>query len=124
MYSRHRSTAAAYPPSGKLLVKTGAGLGRSPGTPGNGNPAPNQQGNVRLILPNQPFQNRGMPQGQVLSGALIGRIGPAGQPFVIGASFTQPRGAEAGRLYLQIAPSHWGNDNATGVYRVKVKSGG
>ena len=94
------------------------------GPAGNGNAAPNQQGNVRLILPNQPFQNRGMPQGQVLSGALIGRIGPAGQPFVIGAFFTQPRWAEAGRLYLQIAPSHWGSDNATGVYRVKVKSGG
>ena len=60
----------------------------------------------------------------VLSGALIGRIGPAGVPFVIGASLTQPRATESGRLFLQIAPSHWGNDNATGTYRVKVKSGG
>ena len=55
---------------------------------------------------------------------LIGRVGPAGQPFVIGASFTQPRATESGRLFLQIAPSQWGNDNATGTYRVKVKSGG
>ena len=94
------------------------------GPAGNGNAAPNQQGNIRLVMPNQPFPNRGMPQGQVLSGALIGRVGPTGQPFVIGASLTQPRSAEAGRLFLQIAPSHWGNDNATGVYRVKVKSGG
>ncbi len=93
------------------------------GPAGNGNAAPNQQGNVRVFLLNQPLQNRGMPQ-VVLSGALIGRVGPAGQPFVIGASLNQPRSAEAGRLFLQIAPSHWGNDNATGVYRVKVKSGG
>ena len=96
------------------------------GPAGNGNAAPNQQGNIRVVMPNQSFQNRGMPQGQgmVLSGALIGRVGPAGQPFVVGAAFTQPRMTESGRLFLQIAPSHWGNDNATGVYRVKVKSGG
>jgi len=95
------------------------------GPAGNGNPAPNQQGNIRVVMVlNQQMQNRGMPQGMVLSGALIGRIGPTGQPFVIGASLTQPRWSDAGRLYLQIAPSHWGNDNAAGSYRVKVKSGG
>ncbi len=94
------------------------------GPAGNGNAAPNQQGNIRVLAANPPFQNRGMgmPQGVALSGALIGRIGPAGQPFVIGAGFAQPRMTEGGRLYLQIAPSHWGNENAAGAY--KVKSGG
>ena len=94
------------------------------GPAGNGSPAPNQQGNIRVMGPNLAFVNRGVPQGAVLSGVLIGRLGPAGQPFVIGASFTQPRATESGRLFLQIAPSQWGNDNTTGTYRVKVKSGG
>ena len=95
------------------------------GPAGNGNPAPNQQGNVRLMVPGQQFNGNPMMQrGNVLSGALVGRIGPAGQPFLIGAAYTTPRSVEAGRLFLQIAPSHWGNENSTGSYRVKVKSGG
>ena len=95
------------------------------GPAGNGNPAPNQQGNVRMMVPGQQFNgNQMMQRGNVLSGALVGRIGPAGQPFLIGAAYATPRSAEAGRLFLQIAPSHWNNENSTGTYRVKVKSGG
>ncbi len=95
------------------------------GPAGNGNPAPNQQGNVRMMVPGQQFNgNQMMQRGNVLSGALVGRIGPAGQPFLIGAAYMTPRSQEAGRLFLQIAPSHWNNENSTGTYRVKVKSGG
>ena len=95
------------------------------GPGGNGNPAPNQQGNVRFLAPAGPngMGNRGN-QGFVQSGAVIGRVGPAGVPFVVGASLRLPQAPGAGRLYLQIAPSHWGNDNATGSYAVKIKTAG
>ncbi len=99
------------------------------GPGGNGNPAPNQQGNVRFLAANGPNgmnnpNGMGMRggQGMVQSGAVVGRVGPAGQPFLVGASLKLPQAPGAGRLYLQIAPSHWGNDNLSGSYAVKVKT--
>lgn len=54
-------------------------------------------------------------------GELMGRIGESGTPFVVGSRYTQiPK--EAGTLYLQIAPSPWGNPS-TGEYRVTITTG-
>ena len=94
------------------------------GPAGNGSASQNQQGNIRVMVPGQQFNpNRGMQQGVVQSGSVVGKIGPNGPPFAVGAAFRMPKSQEAGRLYLQIAPSHWGNDAGTGVYKVKVKTG-
>lgn len=52
---------------------------------------------------------------------MIGRVGPTGAPFVIGAADKgKPTGS--GRLYLQIAPSPWGTDSA-GSYKIKLTRG-
>jgi len=62
---------------------------------------------------------RGAPTGS--GGELVGRIGENGAPFVIGSRFTKtPK--SAGKLYLQIVPSPWGNPS-TGEYRVSVSLG-
>jgi hypothetical protein len=52
------------------------------------------------------------------SGALIGRVGVNGQPFLIGSKF---RGVPAGSgpLFLRIVASPWGNES-TGSYQVTV----
>ena len=86
------------------------------GPAGNGNPAPNQRG-VRVFGPNQVRTTAAM------SGAVVGKLGENGQPFLIGPSLKWDSAPEAGRLFLQIAPSHWGNDNATGAYKVRVAAG-
>jgi hypothetical protein len=100
------------------------------GPAGNGTPAPNQRQPVRVLpqgavgpVPGQPFMpNRPGMNVAPASGAVIGRIGPASQPFLVGASLQVPRAPAAGRLYLQIAPSHWNNDNLSGSYKVRVKT--
>lgn len=69
----------------------------------------------------------GMPPGsgyaQTLhaSGSLYGRIGASGKIFKIGDKLTVPKAAEAGRLYLVIAPSAHGASK--GEYEVKVNLG-
>lgn len=65
----------------------------------------------------------GGPGGQFKSGALYGKIGEKGTPFLIGESY-KGRPTEKGKLYVIIAPSHWGNENCTGEYSLKVKIGG
>ena len=77
--------------------------------------------------PVQPIQNGmamrgGMINRQFLSGTLVGKIGPAGMPFVVGLELKQAKPGVAGRLFLAIAPSSWGQD-PTGSYKVKVKVG-
>ena len=56
------------------------------------------------------------------SGSVVGKIGSDGDPFPIGATFKAAKASAAGRLYLAIAPSNWGNASA-GSYHVKVKVG-
>ena len=85
------------------------------GPAGNGNQAPNQRGAVRVFGPNQ------VRNSIAMSGAVLGKIGEGGQPFLVGASLKWDKVPETGRLFLQIAPSHWGNDNATGAYKVRIK---
>jgi hypothetical protein len=65
------------------------------------------------------------PAGRVTpmpSGAVIGRIGRDGAPFLIGAAYKTDRPSGTGNLFLRIVQSSWGNDSA-GSYKVKVKSG-
>lgn len=72
----------------------------------------------------------GMPgygAGQVLPGGMarigtpgqiVGKIGPNGTPFAIGASYKGKVG-DSGKLYLRIGPSPW-NCDCTGSYKVTV----
>lgn len=55
-------------------------------------------------------------------GALAGRIGEKGTPFIIGERY-QGRPTGAGKLYLHIIPSPYGGNGSTGVYRVAISSG-
>lgn len=55
------------------------------------------------------------------SGALYGRIGASGPLFKIGEKLTVPKSADAGRLYLVIAPSTYGASK--GEFDVKVRLG-
>ncbi len=57
-------------------------------------------------------------------GALVGRVGQGGQPFLIGESFKGAAKGE-GKLFLQISPSPWArHGNAVGgSYTVKITGG-
>jgi coenzyme F420-reducing hydrogenase gamma subunit len=52
------------------------------------------------------------------AGALVGRIGEDGAPFLIGETYTGSPNRD-GRLFLHIVPSPW-NNASTGNYLVKV----
>lgn len=79
-----------------------------------GNP---NNGNTMFRLPN----GGGI---QVIPGALYARIGPAGNPFLVGTSHKSNRPPASGRLYLKIGSSNWGGADPTGGYKVKVRVGG
>jgi hypothetical protein len=55
-------------------------------------------------------------------GAVVGRIGPDGAPFLIGPSYQQPRAPANGRLQLAVARVAPGMDLA-GEYQVSIKIG-
>ena len=57
------------------------------------------------------------PMPNVLAGALIGRIGPNGQPFAIGSGVSVPMPA-AGQLFLGVNDD--GMDDNQGEYRVDI----
>ncbi|HET6575009.1 MAG TPA: hypothetical protein VFG68_15490 [Fimbriiglobus sp.] len=61
---------------------------------------------------------------QVVPGALYGRIGPNGSPFLVGTSHKASRPSASGRLYMKIGSSNWGGVDPTGGYKVKVRVGG
>jgi hypothetical protein len=89
-----------WPQQNGQYISGPAGLGQEAGVP------------VRFIA--------GRPQ-QSRAGALIGRIGETGTPFVIGERFSQTNPAE-GKLYLHITPGPWGG-GSNGNYRVKIATG-
>jgi hypothetical protein len=64
----------------------------------------------------QGFVGRGQQLGS--PGQVLGKIGPNGAPFAIGASY-KGKMNEGGKLYLRIAPSPW-NCESTGSYKVTV----
>ena len=51
-------------------------------------------------------------------GALLGRYGESGEPFLIGEDY-KGRAFREGKLFLQIAPSPFGTAS-TGAYKVKI----
>ena len=55
---------------------------------------------------------------QMYAGALVGKIGDNGEPFLIGENYDNAPERE-GRLYLQIGPSPWGCPSS-GSYQVKI----
>lgn len=101
---------------GRYLCEPQGGGGQ-PGFPGGGFPGGGMV-QIRGAVVNGMFRPRAVP-----SGALLGRVGPTGEVFVLGAKYSQPKAPATGRLYLMIAPSHWGNDDCTGEYKVTIKSG-
>ncbi len=99
---------------GRYLAKPEGGSGAAPGMP-------NQLGPPGV--PNNNQGVRGMQAGFVRSGSVLGKIGANGAPFVVGSNYKQATSPTAGRLYLIIAPSSWGNNDCSGSYKVKVKVG-
>ncbi len=57
---------------------------------------------------------------QFPAGALVGRVGESGTPFLIGENYHGMPG-EKGKLYLHIVPSPWQN-GAAGMYRVDIRT--
>ena len=73
-----------------------------------------------------PGQQAGVPpiaSQQYKAGALYGKIGEKGTPFLLGESYKQAKAPGTGRLYLIIGPSNWNNDSV-GEYKVTIKAGG
>lgn len=64
----------------------------------------------------------GIGQFAVSIGALMGRIGEKGEPFIIGSRF-EGRVAQGGKLYLLIVPVVGGGNPASGSYKVKASAG-
>lgn len=89
-----------------------------------------QQGGQYVVGPNgQPQHGTGTPimsqSGRgygYASGTVVGKIGPTGEPFLIGAGQKIPRAAASGKLYLKMASPPWGNA-PSGSYKVTIKSG-
>jgi hypothetical protein len=69
----------------------------------------------------QDLMNDAMARNTFRSGMLIGRIGERGKPFIVGSSYSMLKTNSAGRLYLIIMPSSWGNPDSSGEFQVKVK---
>ncbi len=96
---------------GVYMTGPQGGSGQQPGFPGGA------QVQLRGAVVNGMLRPRFVP-----SGALLGRVGPTGEVFALGAKYSQPKAPATGRLFLMIAPSHWGNDDCTGEYKVTIKS--
>ncbi len=82
--------------------------------------------------PQQPGQYMVGPDGQNTGGfpgqprlgtpgAIMGRIGANGAPFVVGSNY-KGKTSESGQLFLRVLPSPWNCDSA-GSYKVTVKAG-
>jgi hypothetical protein len=56
---------------------------------------------------------------QNLAGALLGRVGENGSPFLVGDSYEGSPGE--GRVFLHIVPSPW-NNASTGSFQVKISA--
>ncbi len=94
------------------------------GPGGNGQPAQNVPFPVRAAVGRPQFDPNGRQVGQVQSGMIVGKIGEGGQPFAVGDNLKLTAAPATGKLFLLIAPSHWGNDNSAGEYKIRVTVGG
>jgi hypothetical protein len=68
-----------------------------------------------------PAGTAGWGKGPYPGGALLGRVGPGGKVFVLGADYSGTA-QEDGKLYLCIVPSAW-NNASNGSYTVTINSG-
>jgi hypothetical protein len=94
------------------LVVTGSGtVDLWPQTPGQYTATPKGYG--------QPGPTK---VGRFMAASLVGRIGEAGTPFLIGDHYEGAPGQE-GHLFLHIVPSPW-NNASTGSYTVKISTTG
>lgn len=110
---------------GQQLTITATGqIDQWPQQPGQYLCIPSGQMTVNgMVQPNRgnPFGPGGM-QMVGSPGQLVGRIGPNGATFVIGAGYKGPASG-SGKLYVRIGGSPWGVDSS-GAYSVKVTIGG
>jgi hypothetical protein len=83
-----------------------------------GQGAAQANGNLMVLRANGIVAAKGQIVPQVHGGALFGRIGEDGEPFLIGSQHEGVLERE-GKLYLHIAPSPWGC-NSTGSYEVTI----
>lgn len=67
-------------------------------------------------------RNFGRNNNKFLPGALIGRIGENGTPFLIGERYEEKITRE-GKLYLRINSGPWGDNQANGSFKVKIQAG-
>jgi hypothetical protein len=79
-----------------------------------------QGGNYRSG-PDGNFRNTGNGPGLQAPGALIGRIGTNGSPFLVGSKY-QGKPPTNGRLFLRINGSPWNNESV-GAYTLKITLG-
>jgi hypothetical protein len=110
-------------PSVSLTIKATGSVDLYPQTPGQYMSGPNgmQAGNnaaggVVVGRVGQQVVVNARNQ-QSLAGALLGRVGDGGAPFLIGDTYEGSPGE--GRLHLHIVPSPW-NNASTGTYQVKI----
>lgn len=68
-----------------------------------------------------PYSQTYGPQAAV-SGALIGRIGENGRPFLVGSRLSRSFD-QGGKLFVHIVPSPW-NNASSGTYRLRIVTGG
>jgi hypothetical protein len=106
------------PEAGLKVTATGQ-VDLWPQQPGQYLASPDGQGGGGAV----PGRGRGLVVvgGGDRGGALVGRIGEDGTPFLVGSRYTRTPRTE-GKLYLHIAASPWGNPSA-GEYRVTITTG-
>lgn len=118
-------------PDSPLEVRSTGRLDQWPQEPGQYTCGP---GGGQAMAPNAPAAGRGpggrvafgpdgQPVGGFRSGAVVGRVGDSGRPFLVGENYKAARAPGAGRLFLLIAPSNWNNDECAGEYKVTVRVG-
>ena len=87
-----------------------------------GNPNIGGSQPIPRVVVNGPFGNR-LIGGQLFNpGAVVGRVGADGQPFLVGAAYQTARYPASGRLFLAIAPGTF-NVEPAGEYQVRIKTG-
>jgi hypothetical protein len=77
---------------------------------------------IPKVVVNGPFGRQVVGGQQFPPGAVVGRIGAEGTPFLVGAGYSAPRAPATGRLLLAVAPWQAGVDPA-GEFQVRIKVG-
>ena len=98
----------------KLTITASGQVDLWPQGPGNymSSPQGYNVGGGQLII------GGGINRRRINPGALMGRIGDSGAPFLVGENYEGAPSGE-GKLFLQIGPSPWQNESS-GSYQVKI----